>query len=391
MLSNLGGLIQMVGAGWMMASLTRSEAMIALVQASNTLPIMVLSLFGGVLADSRDRRRVMIAAQSYMGAASVLLALMAWAGWVTPWLLLTLTFMVGAGTALNNPSWQASVVDLVGRADLPQAVSLNSMGFNLMRTVGPALGGLIVAVAGAGTAFFINGVSFVPLVAALIGWRPPPRVAPEASRPVRALLREGIGHVARAADLRRVVVRGGMFGFSAAAVMALMPVVARDRLGGDALTYGLMLGAFGFGAIGGALANPWIRARLTSEGVIRLAFLVFALGSLGVGFSGRLAVSMGFLTVSGGAWVLALSLMNVTMQMAAPRWVVGRALAIYQMATFGGIAAGSSVWGLVAEAAGLRVAFAGAALCLMGGAAAGRWFGLEGPGGRLPPGPPEDI
>lgn len=399
MLSNLGGLIQTVGAGWLMATLTRSEAMIALVQASNTLPIMVLSLVGGVLADSCDRRRVMILAQSYMGMASVLLALVAWAGWVTPWLLLTLTFMVGAGTALNNPSWQASVRDLVGREDLAQAVSLNSMGFNLMRSVGPALGGVIVALSGAGMAFFLNGLSFLPLVVALVCWRPPDRAVRPATQPLWGLLREGVGHVMRAGDLRRLVLRGGLFGFSAAAVMALMPVVARDRLGGDALTYGLMLGAFGFGAIGGALLNPLVRARMVSEQVMRLAFLVFAFGTLGLGLSGRLALSMGFLAVAGCAWVLALSLMNVTVQITAPQWVVGRALAIYQMMTFGGIAAGSWVWGMVAEAAGLRAAFVAATACLIGGAFAGRWlalpgFGLPEPtraGGFPPPAPPEDI
>ncbi|HEV7434409.1 MAG TPA: MFS transporter, partial [Pseudorhizobium sp.] len=147
MASNLGGLIQAVGAAWMMTSLTSSENLIALVQASTALPIMMFSVISGALADSFDRRKVMLTAQFLMLTASLLLALFAWLDWLTPWMLLAFTFVIGSGTALHNPSWQASVGDVIPRTDLPAAVSLNSAGFNITRSLGPAIGGVIVAAA----------------------------------------------------------------------------------------------------------------------------------------------------------------------------------------------------------------------------------------------------
>lgn len=170
--SNFGGLIQAVGAAWMMTSLSSSENMIALVQASTSLPIMLFSLISGALADSFDRRRIMISAQLLMLTASVLLTVFAWSGWLTPWLLLFFTFMIGCGTALNNPSWQASVGEMVPREDLPAAVTLNSVGFNITRSVGPAIGGIIVAAAGAAAAFFVNALSYFTLIYALFRWQP---------------------------------------------------------------------------------------------------------------------------------------------------------------------------------------------------------------------------
>ncbi len=376
LISNLGGLIQAVGAGWMMASIAASDDMVALVQTATTLPIMIFSLAAGALADSFDRRTVMLVAQSLMMTASVALAVLTFQGWMTPWLLLFFTFLIGCGTALHNPSWQASIGDIVPRADIPSAVTLNSMAFNLMRSIGPAIGGLIVASVGAAGAFALNAASYVPLVAALARWKR--RRAPS------ALPREGFGvamsaglrFVAMSPNLVRVIGRAFLFGFGAVAVLALLPLVARDLVAGGAATYGLLLGSFGLGAIAGAFLNTRLRERFTSETIARGAFLAFAGGALLVGASRETWLTCLALLPAGASWVLALSLFNVTVQLSTPRWVVGRALSIYQTATFGGMAAGSGLWGVLAEAYDPTTALAAAAAFLAFGAIVGLRFAI---------------
>jgi MFS family permease len=353
LISNFGGLIQSVGASWMMTSLASSPAMVALVQSSTTLPIMLLSLWAGAIADNLDRRIVMLWAQSFMLLVSVVLALFAWMGLLTPWLLLGFTFLIGCGTALNGPAWQASVGDMVPRPSLPAAVSLNSMNFNIARSVGPALGGTIVAIAGASAAFLFNALSYVGLIAVLARWRPQ---RPAATLPREALgsaMAAGVRYVAMSPNIREVLMRATMFGFAASAVPALMPLVARDIVTGGPVIYGVLLGAFGLGAVGGALLSSRLRRRLTTEWIVRIATIVLSLGAAMAGLSTWTAVTMIALLLAGAGWVVALSTFNVTVQMAAPRWVVARALALYQMAAFGGMAAGSWMFGVVAETHGV--------------------------------------
>ncbi|WP_420342305.1 MFS transporter [Paenirhodobacter sp.] len=376
LVSNLGGLIQAVGAGWMMAQLTPSHGLVALVQSSNTLPIMVFSLIAGALADNFNRRRIMIFAQLFMALVSAALAVCGWLGVLTPWLLLAFTFLIGCGMALFNPSWQASMGDIVNRDDLPSAVSLNSMGFNMMRSLGPAIGGLIVAAAGAAAAFALNALSYVPLTLALARWKPAypqPKLPPET---LGSALGAGLRYVLMSPALLRVMGRGAVFGFAAVSVMALLPLVARDTLGGTALTYGILLGCFGLGAIGGVALNGPLRERLSNEVVVRLAFLGFALAVGALANSALLALSCLALLLAGACWVLALSLFNVTVQLATPRWVVGRALSFYQTATFGGMATGAWVWGALADAQGVGFALCGAGVLLLIGAALGFWLRL---------------
>lgn len=369
--SNLGGLIQGVGASWQMTSLTQSSAMIALVQASNALPIMLFSLLAGALADSRDKRRIMLAAQGLMIGASMALTAFAFLGWLTPWGLLGFTFLIGVGTALNNPAWQASLGEIVPREVLPEAVSLNSMGFNLMRSVGPALGGAIVAAFGAAWAFLINACSYLPLLTMLIGWRPPVRSDALPREPFAAAVGAGLRYAAMSPNLLKVMLRGGLFGLGAVAILALLPLVARDLLGGDAFIYGVLLGGFGLGAIGGGLLNARLRLAMSSEWLVRGAFLGFALGLALMSLGRSLWVTLPATLVCGACWVLALSLFNTTVQLSSPRWVVGRTLAMYQMATFGGMAAGSWLWGAAASGLGIGGALALAAAALVMGAAAG--------------------
>jgi predicted MFS family arabinose efflux permease len=307
----------------------------------------------------------MLTAQLFTLVVSAALALFAWLDLLTPWSLLAFTFLVGCGTALNNPSWQASVGDIVPRADLPAAVVLNSVGFNLTRSVGPAIGGAIVAAAGAAAAFAVNALSYVALIFVLLRWNPPVAVS--------ALPREGIGqamgaglrYVAMSPNIAKVLLRAFLFGLTTIAIMALLPLVARHLVQGGPLTYGALLGAFGVGALGGAALAGRLRERLSSEWIVRLAFAGFAAGAAVLSLSASPWTAGAGTLIAGACWVLALSLFNVTVQLSTPRWVVGRALALYQTSAFGGMALGSWLWGAVAEAQGSAEALLAAAAAML--------------------------
>ncbi|TPN54705.1 MFS transporter [Mesorhizobium sp. B1-1-4] len=371
LVSNFGGLIQGVGAAWMMTTIATSPYQVALVQASTTLPIMLFALVAGAIADSFDRRKVMLVAQTFMLVVSVLLTLFTYSGLMTPWTLLAFTFLIDSGTALNSPSWQASVGDIVPRNKVPAAVALNSMGFNLTRSVGPAIGGIIVAAAGAAAAFAANAVSYIGLIVVLARWKPQVQPSTLPRESLGAAMGAGLRYVAMSPNIGKVLVRGSAFGFSAGAVLALLPLVARDVVKGDALTYGIMLGAFGIGAVGGALISVRLRQLLSSETMVRSAFAGFAVCAFNAAVSHNAwQTSLGLL-VGGACWVIALSHFNVTVQMATPRWVVGRVLSVYQTATFGGIALGSWIWGIVADAHGAGTALIAAAIAMLAGGAIG--------------------
>jgi MFS family permease len=375
-LSNLGGLIQSVGASWLMISIANSADMVALVQASMSLPVVLLSLIAGAMADNFDRRRMMLGAQLFMLTVSVALMVCAWTGLITPWLLLVFTFAIGSGGAFNAPAWQASVGDMVPRAELPGAVALNSLGFNIARSLGPAIGGIIVAAAGAAAAFAVNALSYTALLAVLARWRPSlnPRSLPRET--LGLAIAAGVRYVAMSPAIRTVLIRSAVFGMAAAAVMALMPVVAKFLLGGGPLTFGLLLGAFGLGAVAGAVGNARLRQVLSTESIVRWASIAFAVAAAIVGLSSSLLVTMAGLVVAGAGWLLALATFNVAVQMSAPRWVVARALSLYQMAAFSGLAAGSWLWGEFAAGVSIGAALLTAAVVMLACAALGRWLPL---------------
>jgi MFS family permease len=369
--SNFGGLVQAVGAAWLMTSLSESQNMVALVQGSVALPIMIFSLLAGVFADNFDRRRVMLLAQGFMFGVSVILTFMAFECWLTPWFLLAFTFLIGCGTALHNPSWQATMGDIVSREELPSAVSLNSMGFNLMRSIGPAAGGAIVALAGAAAAFAVNALSYVAIILALLRWKAPARDTHLPREPMGSAFGAGLRYVAMSPNLMRVILRGFWFGLAAICLLALLPVVVRETLNATAFVYGVMLGCFGMGAVAGALANARLRARLNNEIIARGAFTGFALSCGLLAVSGQTILSGVALMLAGACWVLALSMFNVTIQLSTPRWVVGRVIALYQTGTFGGMATGSLIWGALADRAGSETALLGASALLLIGALIG--------------------
>jgi MFS family permease len=376
-LSNLGALIQSVGASWLMLEIARSADMVALVQASVALPVMLLALLAGAMADSFDRRKVMLAAQLLMLIASVALVACTWLDLLTPWLLLAFTFLIGCGAAFNAPAWQAAVGDMVPRAQLPGAVALNAMGFNIARSLGPAIGGMIVAAAGSAAAFAVNTVSYVPLIAVLARWRPAPEPSPLPREPLGTAIGAGVRYVAMSPLIRTVLVRSAAFCVAASATMALMPVVAKELVAGGPTTYGLLLGAFGVGAVGGAVSVAPLRRRLSTEATVQWAGGALAAATALVGLSTQLGVTMAALVVAGAGWVMSLATFNVTVQMSAPRWVVARALSLYQMATFGGLAVGSWLWGEWATDVGVGSALLMASGGLIACALLARWLPLS--------------
>lgn len=374
--SSFGGMIQGVGAAWDMVALGASPQMITLVQASITLPIVMLALVAGALADAFDRRKIMLVAQVLMLVVSSMLAFAAYMNLVTPWLLLVFTFLIGCGAALNAPAWQASVGAMVPRHDVSSAITLNSMGFNLARSAGPAIGGLIVAIAGASAAFAVNAVSYLGLIFVLIRWKKAPEHRTLPRERLGSAILSGIRYVAMSPSINTTLIRGMVTGVGASAASALLPLITRDEIGGGSEIYGLLLGAFGVGAVAGAFGAHQLRLAYSNESVVRGALLLSAAGMLISAFSTWLIVTMGAMALCGLGWVTIVSILNATVQLSAPRWVVARALSLYQMATFSGMAGGAWLWGYVTQQASLSTALTIAAAVQIGCIVLGRWFPL---------------
>ena len=349
--SNIGSMIQSVGAAWLMTELTRSHVLIALVQASATIPIMLLGLFAGAIADNYDRRLVMLAAQTGMLAVSALLAVLTYLDAIGPFALIALTLAVGAGTALNSPAWQASVRLQVSPEDLPQAISLGALSFNLARTVGPALGGVLISLWSPELAFAINAVSYLGMIVVLLRWKPP-RFSPTRV-PMLTSIGQGIAYSRRAPAIRKILLRGLVFGFGVAGYQALLPSIARDRLHGTEIDYGLMLGAFGIGSVSVALwVSKW-RRRFGAETVVSVATLGFIAAQLGIAAATSLTTALPATFIAGASFVAAMTSLNVAMQLRSPEAILGRCLSLYQAVTFGGMALGAWAWGGLADARGL--------------------------------------
>lgn len=374
LVSNLGSLVEGVGAAWLMTSIATSHEMVALVQASTTLPLMIFSLAAGALADNFDRRRIMLAAQLLMLCVSASLALLAYAGAVTPWILLGLTFLIGCGWALHDPPWYASMGDLVPREHLQSATALNSMSYNLMLSLGPAIGGIIVAATGAAFAFLFNAFCYCALIIALWRWKTEPAQKLPPRQGFSSTMAAGFRYMLLTPNLLKLMFRSLVFGLTAVVIRALLPLVARDQIEGTASTYGIMLGSFGIGAICGALLIGRVREVLSNEWVIRGAFFLMAISCFFLAWSEHVWLSCLLLMPAGVAWVGAFSLFNVTVQLSTPRWVVGRALSLYQTAAFGGMTAGSWIWGELAGAQGVSGALLIASVALVFGGLIGFVF-----------------
>ena len=374
LLSNLGLLVLGVGAAWSMTKISSSTSMVALVQTSLMLPVALVSTPAGAIADMFDRRIVGLVALSIALAGSISLSVLAWLGVMTPALLLVSCFTIGSGMALFGPAWQASVSEQVPAEALPSAVALNGISYNIARSFGPAIGGVIVASAGAVAAFITNALLYLPLLIVLFFWRrlkEPSRLPPE--RLARAVV-SGVRYIVHSPPIRIVLGRTLVTGIAGGSVSALMPIVARDLLHGGAQTYGVMLGAFGMGAVIGALNISKLRGRLGDEVSIRLCMIVMGVCVVLVAISRLPVLSGSALVFAGAGWTASVTLFNVGVQLAAPRWVAGRALAAYQAAITGGIALGSWMWGSIANGIGVEGALLISGAALVASPLLGLWM-----------------
>jgi MFS family permease len=374
LLSNLGLLIQGVGAAWAMTQMTSSADKVALVQTALMLPVMLISMPAGAIADMYDRRVVALVSLSIALVGATALSVLAWRGLVTPEILLAFCFIVGSGMALFGPAWQSSVSEQVPAETLPSAVALNGISYNIARSFGPAIGGIVVATAGAVAAFAINAVLYIPLLVVLFLWRrtsEPSRLPRE--RLNRAIV-SGVRYIANSPSIRIVLARTLVTGLIGGSVSALMPLVARDLLHGGAQTYGIMLGAFGMGAVIGALNIGEVRKRMSGEAAVRACTLTMAGAIAAVALSWQPVLTAAALVVAGAAWMLAVALFNIGVQLSAPRWVAGRSLAAFQASIAGGIAIGSWGWGRLTDAAGVETALLVSAALMFASPLLGRWL-----------------
>jgi MFS family permease len=376
--SNVGTWMQNVGAAWFMMSLSPSPTMVALVQAATSLPVFLVGLPAGALADIVDRRRLLLWTQGWMLVITAVLSGLTFLGVVTPWVLLTLTFALGLGAALNAPAWQAIVAELVPRADLQAAVTLNGVGFNVARAVGPALGGIVVAVAGVGAVFLLNAISFLGVLAVLFRWQRTPRENALPPEHVLGAMRAGLRYVRYAASVHAVLIRTGLVMLCGSASWALLPLVARAELGLDAIAYGMLLGALGVGAVVGATMLPRVRQRITVDLLLTGATILFAAVTLALAYVREFVWLCAAMAGGGIAWITLMSSFNTAVQTAVPAWVRARALAAYLLVSQGGLAAGSAVWGAVATHVGTTTALLWATCGLIFGLAVTGYYRIGG-------------
>lgn len=377
-LSNLGILIRGVGAAWAMTEMTSSAGKVALVQTATMLPVMLIALPAGAIADMHDRRMVTLVALSISLCGVTALTALQWLSLTTPNLLLLLCFVVGSGVALMNPAWQSSVSEQVPAETLPAAVTLSGISLNIARSFGPAIGGIVVGTAGAVAAFGLNVLLYLPLMIALFFWK---READPSRLPREHLSRaivSGVRYIANSPSIKIVLVRAVATGAIGSSMFALMPLIARDLLSGGPQIYGIMLGAFGFGAIIGAVNIGQIRRIMSSEAAMRACMLSMAGATTAAALSREPVLTATALILAGAVWTVAATLLDIGAQLSAPRWVAGRSLATYQAAYAGGLAFGSWGWGRLTDAAGIEEALLMSAGLMLLSPLLGLWL-------RLPP------
>ncbi|WP_425375936.1 MFS transporter [Rhizobium jaguaris] len=347
--SSLGSLMEAVATSWLMATVSPSDLMVALVQASSTLPTFILSVFAGAIADNFSRGRVMFSGRCLMILASAMLTALVALAFVDPWLILSCSFLLGCGAALNGPAWEASIGDIVDRRDLPAAITLTSVGFHTVRTVGPALGGIVIASLGAMTAFSLTTLCYLLPLCALrrCNWKARSSTLPRES--MIAAINAGVRFTATSSELKVAIARGTLFGLASISILALLPLIVRDQFAGGAIAYGILMGGFGTGAVLGGISNSVFRRKLPQERLIALACAACATCSISLALIPELALAAVALALGGAGWVIAWSSLTVSVQLASPRWIAGRTISIYFALTHGGIAAGSWVWGVIAQ------------------------------------------
>ena len=356
LLSDVGTFMQSVGAAWLMVSLGASATFVALTQTASSLPFFVFALPAGAIGDIVDRRKLILYCEFWMVGVATLLAVATIGGFMSPWLLLALTFALSAGDAIETPTWRAVLPELVGKADLPAASAINGIEFNLARAVGPALAGALIAAAGVGAAFVVNVVSFAGVIVVIARWRRPVRTPLVPLETLSGATIAAIRYVRYSPGIRLLMLRAGLTMFMASALLALLPNVART-MSSQASVYGVLLGCFGSGAVLGALAMQPARRRWSLEAVASSAVAILGATIVAAGAVHSLVLLAVVMLTAGAAWLVFISLISALVQTLAPDWARARVLAVFILAFQGGIAAGSALWGGVATRTGVPTTF----------------------------------
>ena len=367
--SNIGGWISGVASGWLMTSLDPNAFIVSMVQVANSLPMFLFAIPAGALADIVNERRFLIVGEWGITLVSAVFAALVWLQLITPGSLLLFTFIAAIGSALTAPAWQSVVSQLVPKSDLPAAVAANSVGINVSRAIGPALGGLIVGALGIAAPFWFDAFSNIGVIAALVWWRAPKKsrsaLPPE---PLVGAIRTGLRYARYNPHLRATLIRTTAFFIFASAYWALLPLVARHQILGGPALYGILLGTIGASAVGGAFLLRRLREKLGADWLVAAASLGTAMATALFALAHQPATAVIGSLVAGASWIAAVASLNVSAQVALPEWVRGRGLAMYVTVMFGALSIGSAIWGELAVVAGLPAALllaaAGAAIAI---------------------------
>jgi MFS family permease len=389
----LGVWMQNTGAGWLMTTLSPDPLTVSLVQVATILPVFLLALPAGAIADIVDRRRFLIATQGWMLIAAAVLTALTFAGRTEAWSLLALTFAIGVGSAMNNPAWGSVMAEVVPRSDLVQAVALNGVGFNIARALGPAIAGLLVLAGGPSLAFSVNVLSYVAVIWTLVSWHRRSRKNPLPREHLASAIRAGVRFVRHTPAVRAAMARSAAYFLCAAAPWAMLPLVVREQLHLGAAVYGLLLGLMGVGGVTAGMLLPQMRARLSRSNVVVVASLISFAGMAILAFSRHwLPAALG-MVMFGVGWVTTSSVAQAAAQLSAPSWVRSRALAIYQFAQNFALTIGTFLWGWVGTRLGIPAALLAAAATGALLAVLARGFDMDRvemvPSLRAQPSPPE--
>ncbi len=340
--SYIGTWMQDVGAGWLMTSLSTSPSLVALVEAADSIPVMLLAMPAGALADIVDRRRLLIAVQSYLLIVAGALAILTWLELVTAWGLLGFIFALGVGNAMMMPAWAAIVPDIVPADELPSAIALNSIAINVSRAIGPAIAGFLVAAVGVWLVFVLNALSYIGILAVLARWKHDRVRSSLPAERFFSAIRVGMRFVMHTRALQVVLIRGMAFFIFASATWSLFPLIVRKELGNGPETYGFLLTCIGVGAVAGAMLLPWLRAKISRDVLVAGSSALYALAALALAYLQNLALLAVAMLATGVAWISILSALQVSAQMTLPAWVRARGLAAFVVVFMGGMASAAS-------------------------------------------------